>query len=302
MSRLSRILAALDSSRASRRAFDYALALSKQSGAELIVVHAVPRKQAIDQDADSHPAWTSKLRLRADYAGVPFSVKIQHGDPAEAVLLHAETLRPDVIIVGTHQPRRGLDRLRGGSVAERIASKATVPVLLIPPYGAEATSRLFSHVAVGVDFGPASAPAIERALGVARDPGDRVTLLHVVPGFSEGIPPHYYRFGMAEYQTGLVRDARRRLKEAVPAGGQPAAGLDTMVLVGDVPEEISQVLSRIDADLLIVGVSKRGPVSRALFGTTAARLISRLRVPMLAVPDTAAASHGEAGAAHKLAA
>ncbi len=301
MTHLSRILAALDSSRASRRAFDYALALAKQSGAELIVVHAVPRKQAFAEDAGPRLAWTSKLRLRADYAKIPFSVKVQHGDPAAVVLLHADALRPDVIIVGTRQ-RSGFERLRGGSVAERIASKATVPVLLIPPYGADATSRPFSHVAVGVGLGSASSPAIERALAVASQPGDRVTLLHVVPGFSEGIPPLYYRYGVAEYQMGLVRDARRRLEEAVPAARDSAAPVDTMVLVGDVPTEMSDVLSRFDADVLVVGVSRRGPVARALLGTTGGRLLSRLRVPMLAVPEAAAVGQREAATAHKLAA
>jgi nucleotide-binding universal stress UspA family protein len=296
---LSRILAALDTSQASRRAFDYALALSRRTGAELIAVHAVPRTQAFDQDAGARLDWTSRLRLRAEQAAVPFRVKIQHGDPADTVLLHARTLAPDVIVVGTHQ-RRGLDRLRGGSVAERIAAKATVPVLMVPP-GKGGTGP-FAHVAVGVDFGPASASAIERALALPGGEAGRVTLLHVVPGFSGGMPAKYYRYGGAEYQGALVSDARQRLEQVMRGGRPSAAALDSKVLVGDVTTEIGQAVARIGADLLVVGHSSRGAVSRALFGTTGARLVRRLRVPMLVVPEAAEASARQASAAERLAA
>lgn len=300
LTRLTRILAALDASQASRAAFDYALALSRQSGAELIVVHAVPRRRVLERDADERLAWTSRLRLRAEHAKVPFSVRIRLGDPSGVVLHHARTLQPDVIVVGTHQ-RRGLDRLRIGSVADRIATRADVPVLLVPQ-GSQASLRPFSHVAVAVGFTPSAAPAIEQALGAAAAPDDRVSLLHVVPGFSAGMPSQYYRYGVAEYQAGLVRDARRRLEQAVPARHESGARLDTHVLVGDIETEISDVLSRIGADLLVVGVSTRGPVSRALFGSTAARILRRLRVPMLAVPETTAAVRRASGTPDKLAA
>ena len=97
--------------------------------------------------------------------------------------MHARSLRPDVIVAGTHQ-RRGIDRFAVGSVAERIAAKATVPVLLIPWRRHAGTIRPFSHVAVAVDFSTGSNRAVEQALALASDSGDRVTLLHVVPGFS----------------------------------------------------------------------------------------------------------------------
>lgn len=286
MTHLSRILAALDPSAASRRAFDYALALGQRTGAELIAVHAVPRTQAFGRDAGARLDWTSRLRLRAEQAGVPFRVTIQHGDPADTVLLHARTLVPDVIVAGTHQ-RRGIDRLRGGSVAERIAAKATVPVLLVPPHGSPIGTHPFTHVAVAVDFSRASDTAVERALALPGGEVERVTLLHVVPGFSGGMPAKYYRYGGAEYQGALVEDARQRMEQLLRGERRSRATLESKVLVGDVATEIGQAVPRIGADLLVVGHSSRGAVSRALFGTTGARLVRRLRVPMLVVPEAA---------------
>jgi nucleotide-binding universal stress UspA family protein len=285
----SRVLAAVDFSKPARGAFEYALALSKQHGAELVVVQAVPRNQAFSWHAGERRALTAKLRQRADRANVAFKDRVQQGDPAKIIHLHACSLRPDLIVAGTHQ-RRGIDRFGAGSVAERIAVKATVPVLVIPWHRYADTIRPFSHVAVAVDFSAASDRAIERAFALANGPADRITLLHVVPGFASGVPPHLYRYGIAEYQDQLLRDARRRLQLAVPVKWHTPAAIDTRVLLGDTTTEISRVVESIGADLLVVGVPKRGLVSRALFGSTAARLLRVSRVPIWAVPEAGSAS------------
>lgn len=142
------------------------------------------------------------------------------------------------------------------------------------------------HVAVAVDFSSVSLRAVDEALALADGPDDRVTLLHVVPGFSSGVPPHLYRYGVAEYQQQLVRDARRRLQLVVPTDRGTSASISTHVLVGDTATEISRVVGSIGADLVVAGLPKRGVVARALFGTTAGRLARAIRVPMLTVPDT----------------
>ena len=158
------------------------------------------------------------------------------------------------------------------------------PVLVDPVPPAYGSIRPFSHLAVAVDFSASSNRAIKQALALASDPADRITLLHVVPGFSSGVPPHLYRYGIAEYQDQLMRDARRRLQLAVPVKRHTPAAIHARVLLGDTATEISRVVDSIGADLLVVGVPKRGVVSRAVFGTTAARLLRVSRVPMSGGP------------------
>ena len=163
-------------------------------------------------------------------------------------------------------------------------------------------SNSFSHLAVAVDFSASANGAIKQALALASDPADRITLLHVVPGFSSGVPPHLYRYGIAEYQDELLRDARRRMQLAVPVKRSTPAAVHARVLVGDTTTEISRVVESIGADLLVVGVPKRGVVSRAVFGTTAARLLRLSRVPVLAVPEARSASAHQETASLQLAA
>jgi nucleotide-binding universal stress UspA family protein len=288
LNRISRVLAAIDFSKPARSAFEYALALSKRLDAELVVVQAVPPDQAFGWHARDRRALTAILRQKAEQSNVKFADRLQSGDPAEIILLHARSLRPDVIVLGTHQ-RHGIDRLRIGSVAERVVAKAKVPVLLVPRGQQTSTRHPFNHVAVAVDFGPGTDRAVEQALALASDPADRVTLLHVVPRSSSRVPPHLYGYGINESQDPVMRDALRRLQLTVPAARNTQATIDARVLVGDTTIEISRAINDLGADLLIVGVPKRSLVSRALFGTTAARLIRAICVPMLAIPDVGTA-------------
>ena len=131
MKQMSRVLAAVDFSEPARTAFEYALALSQRRGAELAVVHAVPAKRPFSWQARERMALMATLRHQADQAGVQFQERIQHGDPAEMILLHAQSAGADVIVMGTHQ-RSGFNRLRSGSVSHRVTARATVPVLVLP--------------------------------------------------------------------------------------------------------------------------------------------------------------------------
>jgi nucleotide-binding universal stress UspA family protein len=157
-------------------------------------------------------------------------------------------------------------------------------------------------VAVGVDFSAGSTRAIERALTLANAPDDRITLIHVLPGSSSSVPAHLYGYGIEESADPWIRDARQRLHRAVPATRKSVATVDVQVMRGDPATEIRQVVENVGADLLIVGATTRGVVSRALFGTTAARLLRATPVPMLVVPDPGTAGSGEEDAARRLAA
>jgi nucleotide-binding universal stress UspA family protein len=292
---LARIVVGVDFSKPARNAFEQALAISARREAELVVVHAVPPHQPFSRYARARIVLMERLRQKAVQAGVAFSERVQTGAPAEIILLHARSLQPDLIVVGTHQ-RSGLARLRVGSVGERVATQATVPVLIVPRGHNRATAAPFRHVAVAVDFGPASDRAIEQALAMATDAGDRITLLHAVPGFSAEVPLELFPYGAGEFQTDLVSDARRRLQLAVPLHRNSPATIHTRVITGNVTTGIRQAVDDIGADVLVVGVPNRGAVPRMLFGTTAARLLKVIGVPMLTVPEgSSAKTRGEDG-------
>jgi nucleotide-binding universal stress UspA family protein len=285
MNELSRILAAVDPSEPARAAFDHALALSRAHGAELTVVHAVPTNHRFSSRGAMRGELIAKLRQMAASSGVRFAVSVQQGDPAGVILLHARARRPDLIVMGTHQ-RTGLDRLRSGSVAERVAQQATQPVLIVPARNTTDTAPSLDRIVVAVDFSAASNRALEQALALARTVNGRATVLHVVPGFSSASVPRYlYRYGVAEYQNLLAQDAWRRLQDAVPHDATTEAQIHARVVIGEPHAEIASIAEEVDADVIVLGVTQRGGFSRKVFGSTAARVMRVAGRPILAVPE-----------------
>jgi nucleotide-binding universal stress UspA family protein len=298
---LTRVLAAVDFSSPARRAFDYALALARRHRARLVAIQAVPADQAFNREGDRRQALKAELYEAAAAAGVDFAYRVQHGDAAAIILLHAGTFDPDVIVIGSHQ-RRGFARWRLGSVSERIVTQAAVPVLVVPGGLRRPITGTFRHVAVAVDLTAVSDAAVERALAVAGEDADRVTLLHAIPGLSAGVPPDLYRYGVAEQQSQQVREARRALQLAVPAERPTRAAIHTRILRGDTTAQLTGAVGRMGADLLVVGVPRRGIVGQALFGTTAGRLLRATTLPVLAVPAESQGAAREATAALRRAA
>lgn len=286
MNPLTRILAAVDFAKPARDAFEHALALSRTHHSQLTAVHAVPVDWPFEWDAQARAATMASLRKAADAAGVPFSERVQHGDPASMILLHARAERSDLIVLGTSQ-RSGFDRFRHGSVAETVTLRATQPVLVVPPgAGGKSADSLTSlkSILVAVDFSPGSTAAVERALSMA-PPNSRVTLVHVVSRIPlASVSPSTYHLSDLGYHDLLVRDAWQRLQEAISLNAGTVTNVHARVVTGDPSTEIARVANDVDADLILVGVTARGPLGRRLIGSTAARLIRVANRPVLAIP------------------
>jgi len=285
------ILVPFDDSDPAARAFDHALALSRRHGADVHLVHAVPARERPHEHSRQRAALIERVRRRAAAARVPLTLSVRHGEPAEVIRLYAQVLSPDLIVMGTHQ-RTGLERLRAGSVAERVMLDATQPVLIVPSRAPEAAP--FERIAVGIDFDHVSPRAVSLATDLAGRDHGQVTVVHAVPrvggrrsaarGRDEGLGEYLDRLSQDE----LTEHAWRRLERVMPKRMQETAGLDVRVVEGAPATAITGVADDIGADLIVVGVPQRGSVVRAVFGVTAARLLRQASVPVLAVPDCTA--------------
>jgi len=294
VNQISRILVPLDVSATAYHAFDYALAIATRDGAELVLLQAVPPDERFSWRDRERRALAARLRQQAEQAQVPFFDRVQRGEPAEIILLHARALVPDAIVMGTHQ-RRGLERFRAGSIAEQVVAKTTAPVLVVPPESPGPAAKPFGHVAAAVDFGPGTGDVLDLAAALARGPDDRITLLHVVARPLSAVPAHLLGHRAADVQPPAVRDEQQRLEAlADRVRQQTPAAVHARVLPGETAGAIAGVLDEIGAGVVIAGVPQRGILSRALFGTTATRLLRTLDVPVLAVPCTAIAADRKA--------
>ena len=131
MATIRKILCAIDLGKASRKAFDRALSVARTSKGKLYVLHAVPEKRPFSWRQRERFELLTRLRERAERAGVPVRTAEQHGDPARVIVLHANGRKVDLVVLGSNR-RRGWQRFREGSVGERVLREAAWPVLIVP--------------------------------------------------------------------------------------------------------------------------------------------------------------------------
>ncbi|CAN7593707.1 universal stress protein [Trinickia sp. LjRoot230] len=143
-----RILAPIDGSPTSQRAFDFALNAARENHAELIPLFVVDVPiiayqtpgfepsivlEALLREGKQLRSDTLKAMQREGVNGMPRVVEIDRPgmDVAERILQEARSVNADLLVVGTHG-RRGIRRLVLGSVAERVARTSSCPVVMIP--------------------------------------------------------------------------------------------------------------------------------------------------------------------------
>jgi nucleotide-binding universal stress UspA family protein len=138
---VEKILVPVDGSPGSEKGLAYASLLASMTKAELVVVVAFDppltvRRRGIlqaqhvksEMEEDAKELAKEAAQLLTDRGHNARAVVVR-GDPVEAILEIAESDQADMIVMG----RRGLGRLAGlllGSVSERVARHASVPVLL----------------------------------------------------------------------------------------------------------------------------------------------------------------------------
>lgn len=144
MRRLRLILHATDFSRASTPALKWAIAMAKANHARLTVLHVMaPPALALPGEGYVSPALYDSLErsaraagqkrlkrvaARAKAAGVRTSVLLLEGVPHELIARAAR--KADLLVIGTHG-RSGLAKLFLGSVASRVVTSASCPVLTV---------------------------------------------------------------------------------------------------------------------------------------------------------------------------
>ncbi|MDB4991196.1 MAG: hypothetical protein JWN04_6374 [Myxococcaceae bacterium] len=139
MTGLKNILLATDFSDASDVALATAFELARALDATVHLLHVLALQDGTVAASLSHEDRAarekrSEIKLQAlarscEGAGRVGRVITRFGDPARLVLLTAEELPADMIVLGTHS-RRGVEHWLLGSVAETVVRQAKCPVLV----------------------------------------------------------------------------------------------------------------------------------------------------------------------------
>ncbi len=266
--------------------------LAAASGSTLDIVVVLPgedRSVITPPDAsydryldEQATAWLQEATASIPDA-VPTSTNVRYADSfAEGLVAAAEEFGASHIVVGAaNGGLRGRHRL--GSVATELLHSSHVPVVLAP----EGSRRIepatgVTRITAAIGTRPGADALLDEATSLAADTGAELRLLSLV---TVDLP--------ASVDTGVIRIAGAAHADQVLAqarAGLPGNG-DTEVIVGrgDSIEDAVSHLSWEPGEVAIVGSSRLAQPRRLFLGSTAAKMLHELPVPMIVVPRTRAA-------------
>jgi nucleotide-binding universal stress UspA family protein len=291
----------VDLSKARDAAFERALLMALRGKSELYLFHTRSpwpmSRLGIGEDLERKKRAAERSHLRslvrsAKEAGVPVRVVSAEGEPARAIAAHAHLVKADLIVISRDF---GLSHSwRTPRVAATVGRSAPVPVLIVPsrktpPHSDEV---LFKKVVVAVDFTVASVVALRVASDVVARGNGEGTAVHAVSYASPMVFSGGEVSGVIDDLRGHVAQAEARLRGAIQAGATRPV---TPRVVADAPgQAILDVAAEVDADLVVMGVTRRNRFNELFLGSTFRTVVRHSLRPILAVP-VAAGAHRWAG-------
>ena len=256
----------------------------RRYGAEVHLLEVVsPRGASFLGDA--HAQGGSKgNRSRLEHAikaaaHAPIAVRtVSHrGDAATIIPSYMQLVKARLLVIGQHY---GTPRWRRNArIVGTLCRAAPGPVLVLPPgVTAKTTARAFGHILSAVDFTVASAVAVRTTIGLIRQTGARLTLVHALKN-----APHRAVFSGAEAARvarnlrGQAAHMAERLRRKTPADVR--IRVDARVTTGDPHHGILAVASDVKADLIVMGVPPRSRLDEVLFGSTLRNVLRRHEDP-----------------------
>lgn len=202
-------------------------------------------------------------------------VQRRHPVAADAIVLYADEVEADLIVMGTHG-RSGFDRLTLGSTAERVLRLAPCPVLTVGP---EATETPSGPILVPLVFESASDAALETAIALAEAQGRSVVAVHVVEPID--IPPPYGLAVASFNPVELMDRVRETVERWVSAYADRSVPLEVEVHEGRAAARILEAAAAHNAGLIVQSSHGRRGLSRWLLGSVAEAVARRAPCPTL---------------------
>jgi len=282
---LQNVVLTTDFSEASRAAVAYAAALAKIYQGKVYAVHvmvsavywyAQPHaisqiEEGIKQAAEEQ---MKELMDSEDLRDVAHEGEVRRGEIWESLQAVIGEHNADLIVTGT-RGRRGLRKLVMGSVAEEILRLSSVPVLTVHPDAGQGGAWELRTILYPTDFSADSIRALAYALSIAQEFQSCLVFLHVAPSMH----------GDPEVRPRLNAFFSDQLRQIVPPETKSWSQQQLVVEFGDPSQAILNCADEYKADLIVMGVKGAGSMMRAAthFGSTAYRVISAARAPVLSV-------------------
>ncbi len=143
--------------------------------------------------------------------------------------------------------------------------------------------KLFRRILMATDFSPASTPALEQSIRMAKREEALLLIAHAYqePGLVElsHAPARAYE----EWDNALREAVERKLRPLVENARKEGVEARALLLAGFADEAIIAAAKQEGADLIVMGTHGRRGAARMFLGSVAARVISTAPCPVMTV-------------------
>lgn len=265
--------------------------LAKSLGASLHLVIVLPAEGTRSWSVPPERAYEDHIRaqgkkwLAEAITEIPQDIRrsghVRFADSfAEGLVAAGEEFAARLIVVGT--AGGGIfGRHRLGSVASELLHSSTIPVALAPAGVAQQDDHLVPRVTVAVGTRPGAEVLLDEAAAFAHDAGVGLRLVSLVSfDAPPGLDTAAIRIAAGEHTKDVLSGAAARLPDGTAAVVEDAAG--------DSVEDAVSRLAWMPGEIVLVGSSRLAQPRRLFLGSTAAKMLHELPVPMIVVPRTRA--------------
>jgi universal stress protein A len=295
-----RILVPLDFSRPSLKAIPYALAISRQFGADVHLLHVTDLTQEPPPTLLTLPLvpraeWNRRFlkRLRAitlkyRTSGKVHVLKPREGVAYEEICATARELRADLIVIATHG-YTGYKHMFLGSTAERVVQHSACPVLVVrQPFrqlnGSDnpriRTGFRLRKILTPTDFSECARVGFNYGAQLAREFKAQLRLVHV-------IKPHGYRLGdqyaAIDSNRSMREAADKAQKEMRLMASRASVRCSVRVIHGSPALQICNAANE-DIDLIVISTHGRTGPWHLLIGSVAEDVVRYAHRPVLVIP------------------
>jgi nucleotide-binding universal stress UspA family protein len=300
-----RILVPLDGSPRAELILAQIARILRREDAEILLLRAVNipasvdpiyREPALRIEREAALTYLHDVARRFNAAGAKVHARVAEGAPAEVILDVAAREGATLIAMTTHG-RGGLARWAMGSVAEKVARAANIPLLLVrsfrrTPQGdlepAAPAELPFGRILVPVDGSATSTAAIGPAEKLGLLYGSEALVLHVrAPYIPEGaiLPGMEAAYPLLPPAPPLAAEdaVTEKAAERFRHAGLRARRLS---VEGDAASAILDIAAAEQVDLIAMGTHGRSGFRRWALGSVAERVLRSTEAPLLLVRES----------------
>jgi len=285
----------------------FALEQASETGARLILLHALSSSGVFSADAAGMPYYDKGSALETAHEmlrpwceaaagrGIRCDALVREGHPTQQIAAAFREFQVDRVLLGTRS-RSKIGKLLLGSVAEQVLRSVYLPVMTVGPEAHLAVARNGERVVLhATSLRETSRPSAALACQAAATQNAKLVLLHVLPPVEVMERKHM--------PTGLDSSAMVELRIlAEETGARCCSAVEPVILHGNPSIEILALASERRAGLIVLGATHRLALENLTRDRTVYRVLAHARCPVLTLREPQAMPEGSlpiAAAAHQ---